>query len=185
MNSSLWIVAALTFVSLLLYAFIVRMRSRSASAGLTTGEMLPKTHLQRWAGWTLLEICFLTALSAGILLVHGPAAWWENDQVRLTVTFILLAALVTYLVFHIAVYRLKARDPSLFDERDKVILNRSGLASGGAMIGVMTFWMIALTESYRASQLVPTYFLTLIFWSLVMTNVIATLTDILVAYRRS
>ena len=53
------------------------------------------------------------------------------------------------------------------------------------MMTVMAAWMIALTEAYLATQLVPSYYLYLVFWSLVMTNVIASIAGILLAYRRS
>jgi prepilin signal peptidase PulO-like enzyme (type II secretory pathway) len=185
MDIIVWTVTALAVVSLLVYVIQVRRRTRLPKIELPPGEKMPKTHLQRYAGWTLLEVSFLTALAAGIVVVHGPEVWWEHDRVRLTVTLVLLTALVTYLVFYLGIRKLKAKSEALFDERDRVILNRSGAGAGGAMMVVMAAWMITLVEAYNDTGLVPSYFLYLIFWSMVMTNVIASLADILLAYRRS
>jgi hypothetical protein len=80
---------------------------------------------------------------------------------------------------------LRDRDDALVDERDLVILNRSGAGVGGAMMAVMAVWMIALVEAYNDTGMVPSYYLYLVFWSLVMTNVIASLAGILLAYRRA
>jgi hypothetical protein len=49
---------------------------------------------------------------------------------------------------------------------------------------VVAAWMVALTEAYRETHLVPSYYLYLMFWSCVMTNVIASIAGILLAYRR-
>jgi hypothetical protein len=180
-----WIVIALAVVSIGLYVFTVRHRARPPAPDLPPGEELPTTHLQRYAGWTLLEVGFLAALAAAIVVFHGPEAWWSRDSVRLTVTAILLVALGMYAVFYLAIRRLEAQGEALFDERDRVILNRSGVGAGGAMMGVMVVWMVALVEAYNDSGLVPSYYLYLIFWSLVMTNVIASLASVLLAYRRA
>ena len=53
------------------------------------------------------------------------------------------------------------------------------------MMVVLAAWMVGLIEAHIETRLVPTYFLYLIFWSCVMTNVIASLAGILLAYRRS
>lgn len=185
MGTIVWIVFALAIISLMAYVAYARSRSRLPKIELPGGEKLPRTHMQRYAGWTLLEIGFLTVLAAGIVMVHGPEVWWEHDRVRLTVTLILLAALVTYLVFLMGVKKLKDREDGRFDERDGMILERAASGVGAAMLLVMSAWMIGLTEAYHETHLVPTYFLYLIFWSLVMTNVLASIARILIAYRRS
>ena len=184
MGPIVWIVIALAIGSIAVYVYTVRNRVRPPALELPPGEELPTTHLQRYAGWTLLEVGFLTALAAAIVLYFGPETWWSDDGVRLTVTLVLIVALVTCLVFYMAVRKLRAGDESLFDERDRVIMNRSGAGAGGAMMVVMAAWMVALVEAYNDTGLVPTYYLYLVFWSLVMTNVLASLADILLAYRR-
>lgn len=185
MGLILWSVIALAALSLIAFLAYANTRRRLPRVQLPPGEKMPRTHLQRYAGWTLLEIVFLTALAGGIIVVQGPEAWWEHDRVRLTVTLILLAALGTYLVFSLGVLKLKRRDDGRFDERDGMIFDRAASGVGGAMLLVMSAWMIGLTEFYNDTHLVPSYFLYLIFWSLVMTNVIASIARILLAYRRS
>ena len=184
MGSIVWVVIALAIGSIALYAYIVWYRAHPPALELPPGEELPATHLQRYAGWTLLEVGFLTVLAAAIVVFFGPEAWWSHDGIRITVTLILLVALGSYLVFYMAIRRLRQRDDALVDERDLVILNRSGAGAGGAMMAVMAVWMIALVEAYNDTGMVPSYYLYLVFWSLVMTNVLASLADILLAYRR-
>ena len=78
MGSLLWIVIALAIVSILVYVVSVQKRARLPEIQLPPGEKLPKTHMQRYAGWTLLEIGFLTFLAAGIVAFHGPEVWWDD-----------------------------------------------------------------------------------------------------------
>ena len=44
-----------------------------------------------------------------------------------------------------------------------------------AMIVTLAAWMIALTEAYRSTHLIPSVFLYLIFWSLMMVSVLGLL----------
>ncbi|MFC1777956.1 hypothetical protein ACFL3I_11560 [Pseudomonadota bacterium] len=52
------------------------------------------------------------------------------------------------------------------------------------MMVIVAVWMVALTEAFHQTGFIPSYFLYLIFWSAVMTNVIASIAGILLAYRR-
>ena len=85
----------------------------------------------------------------------------------------------------ISIRALEEAGDGRFDERDGLIMARSCAGVGGAMMVVMAAWMIGLTEAHIETRLVPTYYLYLVFWSLVLTNVIASLAGILLAYRRS
>jgi len=180
-----WIIAALLIAGLFVYLAAVRTRRLLPPIELAPGEKLPATPLQRYARWTLLIAVLLTGTAAGLVAWHGPQVWWDSDPVRLTFTFILIAALLAYLVFTIGIRALETRDDGSFDERDSTILGRSCAGVGGAMMTILVVWMITLTETYHETRLVPTYFLYLIFWSAVMTNVIASVAGILLAYRRS
>ena len=53
------------------------------------------------------------------------------------------------------------------------------------MMVIIAVWMVALVETHVETRLIPSYFLYLIFWSCVMTNVIASLAGILLSYRRT
>ena len=116
---------------------------------------------------------------------QGPQQWWDSDPVRLTVTSILLAALATYFGCSLRIRQLENRGDGSFDERDGIILGRSCAGVGGAMMVILAAWAVALTEAFIETRLVPSYYLYLVFWSCVMTNVAASLAGILLAYRRA
>ena len=185
MTPILWLIAACLVAGVIVFTSALRTRRMLPVIELPDGGRLPRTALQRRAAWARSGVAALTG-AAVIVLVHlGPGRWWDDDRVRLTVTCLLLAALIVYLVFTIGVRALQARDDGAFDERDAAIMGRSCAGVGGAMMGVLAVWNIALVETYIETRLIPSYFLYLIFWSCVMTNVIASLAGILLAYRRA
>jgi hypothetical protein len=185
MSFILWIILAVLVAGLLVYLGSLRTRRLLPEIVLADGEKLPRTPLQKHASWALAVVSLLTVAAAGLVAYHGPEVWWDSDRVRLTVTGILIAALVAYLVFTLVIRALENRDDGAFDERDAAILSRSHAGVGGAMMVVVAAWMIALTEAYRETHLVPSYYLYLMFWSCVMTNVIASIAGILLAYRKA
>lgn len=185
MGAILWITVGLLIAGILVYLASVRTRRLLPEIELSPGEKLPRTPLQRLAGWTLLVVVLLTGVATSLVTWHGPQVWWDNDPIRLTVTFLLIAALVVYFIFTLRIRTLKSRSDGSFDERDSTILGRSYAGVGGAMMGIVAVWMIALTESFNETHLIPSYFLYLVFWSCVMTNVIASIAGILLAYRQN
>jgi len=185
MGAILWITVGLLIAGILVYLASVRTRRLLPEIELPPGEKLPRTPLQRLAGWTLLVVVLLTGVATSLVTWHGPQVWWDNDPIRLTVTFVLIAALVVYFIFTLRIRTLQARSDGSFDERDSTILGRSYAGVGGAMMGIVAVWMIALTEAFNETHLIPSYFLHLIFWSCVMTNVIASIAGILLAYRQN
>ncbi len=133
----------------------------------------------------LLATGLLTAAAAACVVHFGVQAWWEVDAIRHVVTALMLGELLVFLVFTISVVALETAADGRFDERDSVIMGRSCAGVGGAMMVVFAAWMIGLIETHIETRLVPTYYLYLVFWSLVLTNVIASLAGILLACRRS
>ena len=184
MTFILWIVAALLIAGIIIFVSSLATRRRLPPVELAEGETLPKTALQTRATWTLAVVTLLTVVAAVCVAYFGPQVWWDSDAVRLSVTFLLLGALCVYLAFTISVRSLEARGDGAFDERDSAIMSRSCAGVGGAMMVVIAVWMMALVEAHIATRLIPSYFLYLMFWSCVMTNVIASLAGILLAYRR-
>ena len=185
MTPILWLVAALLIAGIIIFVSSLATRRRLPPIEFVDGESLPKTALQKRAAWTLAIVAALTAAAGGSVVFFGPQVWWDDETVRLTVTFLLLAALCVYLVFTIGVRALEQRGEGAFDERDSLIMSRSCAGVGGAMMAVVAVWMVALVESHIETRLIPSYFLHLMFWSCVMTNVIASLAGILLAYRRA
>ena len=161
------------------------LRTTLPAVELPPGEEMPRTAVQRYAARTLFAAGALIVVAAGVLAWYGPQAWWDTDGIRHAVTFLLLCALLVFLVFTKAVQALESRDDGSFDERDSIIMGRSSAGVGGAIMVVVAAWMVGLTEAHHETGLVPSYYLYLIFWSVVMTNVVASLAGILLAYRRS
>lgn len=184
MASILWIVIALAIVAVLVSLAARRTRQLLPDIELPPGEEMPRAPVQRLAARSLLAVIALVGLAAAVIIYNGPETWWNDDVVRLSVTAVLLGALCVLLFFSLRVRALQLRDDGAFDERDSVILSRACAGVGGALMTVTVIWMIALTEAYHDTHLVPTYWLNLWFWSVVMTNVVASLAGIVLAYRR-
>jgi hypothetical protein len=184
MEFILWSVIALLIGAALVVFGARRTRQLLPAIDLPPGESMSPAPVQRLARRALVAIVLLVALAVSLVVVYGPETWWNDDPLRLTVTGVLLAALVVLLLFNIRVRALATRDEGAFDERDEIILGRSCAGVGGAMMTVMAAWMIGLIESHQPSGMIPSYWLHLVFWSLVMTNVIATMAGIVLSYRR-
>lgn len=152
---------------------------------LQPGEVMPKTALQRLAQRSLVLMLIPTLASAAVVLYHGADVAWENDHVRLTATGLLLAALAvfTYGQSRIALWR--TRGEQTLDERDRAILASAPAGQAPAMIVTLAAWMIALTERFHDTHLVPSVFLYMMFWSCLMVSALALLAGIIVGYRRS
>lgn len=182
MKPILWMVMGLLVAGGIV--FVSALRTRRHLPVLPEGMSLPPTPVQRYARLALSGVLLLT-LAAGIwVTVVGPQTWWDNDTVRRGVTGTLLLALLVFAGFMATVRSLESRDDGSFDERDQAILGRACAGVGGAMMAVLAAWMIGLVETFNDTRLVPSYFLYLMFWSCVMTNVVASLAGILVAYKR-
>lgn len=180
----LWTALALLVAGAFVFAAAVRTRRLLPPIELAPGEKFPSTPVQRLAGWTLGLAALLTGAAVVIVATAGPQTWWDSDPVRLTVTALLLAGLIAYAAF-LARVRAWERDGSgKVDERDTAILARASAGTAGAILTVLAVWMVALTEAYIQTRLVPSYFLYLVFWSCVMASALASLAGVLVAYRR-
>ena len=175
-------VIAFLVAAILVYVASRKTRDMLPALELPDGEKLPRAPMQKLAMGIFLGVSLLTAAATILVAYHGPQVWWDSDPVRLTVTFLLIAGLVVYLGFSITVRAWEQRDDGKLDERDLAILGRASAGVGGAMMVVMAVWMVSLTEAYHDTHLVPSYYLYLIFWSVVMTNVLASLAGILISY---
>jgi len=111
--------------------------------------------------------------------------FWENDTVRLTTTGFLVAAVVAFAFYNSRVWRWTKNDDGPLDERDRVILAAAPAGQAPAMLVTLAAWMIALTEAYASTRFIPSAFLYLIFWSLLMVSVLGLLAGVVLGYRRS
>ncbi len=63
-------------------------------------------------------------------------------------------------------------------------LARASLAQSVAMLLTLAVWVVGVTETFRATHLVPSVHLYLLFWSCVIANLAALPVGILLGYRR-
>lgn len=180
----LWMLIALAAIFGVLFSAVRMAQRQLPPLTLPPGERMPTTPLQRLARRTLLLVGFLTLAAAAIVIWFGVAAWWENDAVRLSFTGVLMAGLAVFTVYISLVWRLMARDDGSLDERDRAILASAPAGQAPAMLVTFAAWMIGLTETYQQTHLVPSPFLYLIFWSLLMVSVLGLLAGVLLGYRR-
>jgi hypothetical protein len=169
-----------------LLTFSVRSAQRRLPPiALPVGENMPATALQRLAAMTLAITLLLTIAAVALVAYNGADVFRDDDTVRLTTTGLLLAALGAFAIYNGRVWRWTVRDDGPLDERDRLILAAAHAGQAPAMIVTLAVWMIALTETYRSTQLIPSVFLYLIFWSLLMVSVLSSLAGVVMGYRRS
>ena len=184
MTVILWIVLALGVAFVALYIMVRRAQRQLPPLVLPPGETMPTTAMQRLAWQTLVPILLLTLAAAAVVVHHGADVAWANDRVRLTATGLLLAGLAvfTYYITRVRIWII--RDDGTLDERDRAILASAPAGQAAAMMVTLAVWMIGLTETFRATHLVPSAYLYLIFWSLLMVSILAMLAGVVIGYRR-
>lgn len=185
MHPILWIVLALGAAFAASYVFVRRAQRVRPPLTLPAGESIPTTSLQRLAWQVFVPTLVLTLAAAAVVVHHGVAVAWDNDTVRLTATSLLLAALGVFTYYIARVRMWLMRDDDTLDERDRAILAGAPAGQAPAMMVAMAIWMIALSEKYQATQLVPSAYLYLIFWTLLMISMLAGLAGVIIGYRRS
>ena len=116
-----------------------------------------------------------------VFILMGGATVFDTDRTfRLTMDGIWIGGLIVYLILFFPIIR----RPDKCDERDKLILDRSPRTQWLAVIFTTVAWVIGLSEAYRSQGAVPTVFLYLIFFSLLIVSSIAQSIGILLGYRR-
>ncbi len=185
MKAILWSIIVLGAAFGVLYVVVRRAQRTLPPIVLPSGETMPSTALQRLAWQSLAPIFLLTLAAAAVVAYNGTSVAWENDAVRLSATGLLLAALAVFTYYISRVRTWIIRDDGTLDERDRAILASAPAGQAPAMMVTLAAWMIFLIETYHASRLVPSAFLYLIFWSLLMVSILALLAGVVIGYRRS
>jgi uncharacterized membrane protein YidH (DUF202 family) len=146
--------------------------------GKEDGTMAP---LQKRALVSLLiGIAFTIALIV-VFLLEGDITAFDRDETLRYVTFaVLIGVPFTYLIL----IDLTLHRPTQLDERDRLIMLKSGRIQWLAVIFSLVAWVIALTEIYRETHQVPVVFLTLIFISILIIGILAQSLGILLGYWR-
>ncbi len=145
---------------------------------------LPLTRLQKLAGWSLLAGLVLAGSAGAIVVTYGPQTTYDTDTLRLTFTFLVLATLIALLAMLLVAKSWANRGDGTLDERDQAILDRAPVAQAPAMLVTLAVWMVGLTESFRDPGAVPTFYMYLVFWSVIVIDMLALPVGVLLGYRR-
>ena len=184
MSLILWIIIALGAAAGWSYLTLRRTQQVLRPIKLPEGERLPTTPMQRAAWQALVPTVLCVLVAAGIVAWYGVVYVWDNDQVRLTVTLVNIAALAGYTYWIARVRTWLIRDDTL-DERDRAILAAAPAGQAPAMMVAMAAWLLYLIERFHTTHLVPSAYLYAMFWTVLLTSIVAGLLGVLIGYRRS
>ena len=137
--------------------------------------------LQKRALLSLLIGLVFTIALVVVLLLEGDVTAFNRDE---TLRWITYAALIGVPLTYLILIDLTLRKPTELDERDRLIILRSGRVQWLAVIFSLAAWMIALTEIYQEQRQVPVVFLTLIMISTLIISILAQSLGILLGYWR-
>jgi hypothetical protein len=128
----------------------------------------------------LIGVVFTIALVV-VLVLEGDINAFNTDN---TLRWITYAALVGVPLTYLILIDITLRKPTQLDERDRLIILKSGRIQWLAVIFSLAAWVITLTEIYQETRQVPVVFLTLIMISTLIISVLAQSLGILVGYWR-
>ena len=125
-------------------------------------------------------IAWAVAIIVVFIMRGGVNAFNVDVEFRLIVDGLWVGGLVVYLVL----FRTIIGRQGKFDERDKLILDRSPKVQWMAVIVALVVWVIALSQAYHDVGHVPVVFLFLILISSLIVSSIAQSVGILIGYLR-
>ena len=136
--------------------------------------------LQKRAVYGLIfGIAWIIAI-VGVFILKGGATAFDADQTfRLIMDSIWIGGLIVYLALFYPILR----KPSLVDERDKLIYDRSPRIQWLAVIITLVAWVIGLSEAFHG-QGVPTVLLYVMFFTILCVSAVSQCIGILVGYWR-
>ena len=135
--------------------------------------------LQKRALYSFVIGLVLTIALIAVFVAQGDITAFERDpNLRLVTYAVLIGVPLIYLIL----VNLTLRKPTQFDERDRLIIEKSSRAQWLAVIFTLVVWTIALTEVYQDQGQVPLTFLKLIFTSTLIISTLAHSFGILVGY---
>ena len=135
--------------------------------------------LQKRALYSFAIGLVLTIALIVVLVVQGDITAFERDP---NLRLIMYAVLIGVPLIYLMLVNITLRKPTQIDERDRLIIERSGRAQWLAVIFTLVAWTIALTEIYRDQGQVPIAFLQLIFMSTLIISTLAQSLGILAGY---
>lgn len=184
MSVILWALLALLAGLLFLGAESRRVLRPRAPLDLPAGESLPPTALQVLARRAILLGVVPILAAAGLVLWAGPDGFYDNDRLRITVTLLLVVALLVLSGFALLVGGWVRRGAGPLDERDRDIFGKAPLLEGAPMLVTLAVWVVGLQEAFWSEGAVPLVYLYLIFWSMLVVKSLALPIGVLAGYRR-
>lgn len=183
MSIILWSVLALGGGFLALW-FAAR-RMRPLEPPLPPEVAVPATPLQRISRWGIGVSAVLAATAATLVVANGAEAMFRNDALRITFTLLLVAIVVVVGGVGIWLRARVERSDGLLDERDRAILGRAPATQAAGMLVTLAIWTVGLAEHFHDAGAVPVFYLYLVFWSVVVVDLVGLPVGVLVGYRRS
>ncbi len=137
--------------------------------------------LQKRAWWGLgVGLVFAVAFALVFILMGGIATFDEDQNFRIIVDVLWIACLVANLIF----VKLALGKPGLVDERDRLIFERAPRVQWLAVVFTLVAWVIALTEVYHDTHLIPAVYMYVMFMSVLIVSALAQSLGILIGYWR-
>lgn len=170
--------ALFVLTAVLLVRNLIRHRTPATSPEeLADMASLPMTPLQKRAWWGLALGLAMTTAIVSVIAWYGPTVYFEDDDLRLVVIALIFGVLAGYLYVIVPM----ARTGGL-DERDRRIMTIAPQVQAAAGLVTVAGWSVALTESFRGQDGIPTDYMYLLFWSLFVAHMLAHSAGILFGY---
>jgi hypothetical protein len=125
-------------------------------------------------------IVWATTIILVFILKGGATVFDKDPGFRLLIDALWVGGLVVYLVLYQTLVR-RSKD---FDERDKIVMDRSAKVQWVALLFSMVGWIIGLSERFHDAGQVPIVFLFLMFIFTLLVSAIAQSVGILIGYWR-
>jgi hypothetical protein len=125
-------------------------------------------------------VVWAIAIIAVFILKGGVGAFDKDSGFRLIIDGLWIGGLIIYLLL----FETIIRRASKFDERDKLVIDRTTKTQWIAIILSQVAWVIGLTESFRTQGGIPVIFMYLMFMSTLIVSAISQCIGILIGYRR-
>lgn len=137
--------------------------------------------LQKRAWWGLgIGLVFAAAFILVFILMGGIETFNEDQGFRIIVDVLWVGGLVANLV----IVNLALRKPGMVDERDLRIAERAPRIQWLAVVFTLVAWTIALNEVYRATHLIPSVYMYVIFMSVLIVSTLGQSLGIIIGYWR-
>lgn len=138
--------------------------------------------LQKRAWWGLgVGLVFAVAFVLVFILMGGIETFDEDRGFRIIIDVLWVGGLVANLV----IMELTIRKSHQVDERDRLILDRAPRVQWLAVVFTLVAWVIALTEVYHATHLIPSVYMYVIFMSVLIVSTLAQSLGIIIGYWRA